>query len=622
MQTHTIARNARIGIFFAMFLLSFSTNSVKGYAADPSLSVSETVANVVAGTNDQTDVTTATTANVSQVKASRTLTVGAAPVNGETITIGTCVITFATSAGVTSDELNCTDNAATIDLDTGAGNTLRLATDIASILRTLTNVSDTGHGALTVTGSATTATFTTTGTETSATAVTFTDGTIGDVTSTSSTTGVVAVAQVNTITIVGAVDTGDVFTATLPTVGAVSYTVTSSDTTTANIATGLNAAIQASTGYASQAFTSVASANTVVLTAKTAGTGFVQTSSATNRAAVAQVVVFTPSNPTGGYDYVITIDGTAYTSTQTGSPTAQTIVEDLQPLVDANSAVSCTEDNIAITCTAISAGTAFTYSATVNPRSSSSGGPSASGRVRNLIASGNCRLASDVMKQYPSGAIDQEQYYEQKCGVTSVGRDLTAQSVGLSTVLRRVLQIGATGADVSAVQRLLSQDDTLYPQKRITGYFGPLTLSAVQKFQVKYGIAANGDGGYGIIGPSTRAKLLEVFDNTSATRVSENIAPSDPSGGQTAGAFKRDLSKGMVGEDVRLLQKLLNKNPETQVAATGGGSPRNETVYFGTFTKNAVQKFQIKYRIVSENTFGYGVVGPKTRATLQEVFGN
>lgn len=510
MLTHDV-KNMTFKIF-SILLLGLLMFPATSFAATPSISTSETVANVTAGTNDQTNVTTVTTANVSEVKASRTLTVGALPGQSETITIGTCVVTYAsTTLSVNDDELNCNDNAAVIDR-ANISNVARSATDIAGIMRTLTNVSDTGHGALTVTGSGATAIFTTTGTEASATAITFTDGTAGDITSTASTTGVVPVAQVNTITIAGTVDTGDIFTATLPTVGAVTYTVTSSDTTTANIATGLNAAIQASSGYASQAFTSVASTNTVVLTAKTAGTGFTQTSSATNRVAVAQVVVFTPSSVVGGYDYVITINGTSYTSAQEGNPTVQTIVEALQPLVDANSVVSCTEDNTAITCTASSVGTAFTYSTAVNRRGSS-GGTSAGSRVRNLINMNNCTLAQEIMRQYPGPTSNQQQYFQKKCGVASVAPQSIVPSVAQASTLRRTIQLRTIGDDVSLVQRWLSQDTTIYPEGLVTGYFGPLTLSAVKKFQTKHGIATDGEPGYGIVGPKTRAKLMEIFGN-------------------------------------------------------------------------------------------------------------
>lgn len=603
-----------LAILLALSLFMFPATS---FAADPSISTSETVVNVAVGTDDQTAATVVTTENVEEVKATRTLTVGSLPVDAETITIGTCTVTFATTtAGSPAEDANCTGGA-TILTTTGTEDDIaRTVAEIATALRTLTNVSDDGHGALTVSGSGDDVIFTTTDTETSATAITFTDGTSGDITSTASTEGVVPVAQVNTITIGGTVDEDDVFTATLPTVGAVTYTVLSSDTTTSDIATGLNAAIQASAGYADQDFTSAASTDTVVLTAKVAGTGFTQTSSATNRAAVAQEVVFTPADLVKGWTLTITINNTNYSYVQKSSDSTQNVVEALQTLVDANTAVNCTEDNTAITCTAASAGTSFTYTTSVAAPPRSSSVTSAGVQVQNLINMGNCLLAQEVMEQYPGGTADLQQYYQQKCAAFPTPQPVVAPQMIPGIV--RTLQFGTTGEDVSLVQRWLAQDASVYPEGLVTGYFGPLTLSAVQEFQVKYGIVGEGEPGYGVVGPRTRAKLLELYSGAPAA-TPQITAQLSPSTEQTLTPFTRGLSVGMFGEDVRLLQQFLNKNSETQVAATGEGSPGYETTYFGPLTEAAVQKFQVRHSIASEGVPGYGRVGPKTRAKLQEV---
>ena len=61
--------------------------------------------------------------------------------------------------------------------------------------------------------------------------------------------------------------------------------------------------------------------------------------------------------------------------------------------------------------------------------------------------------------------------------------------------------------EVTMLQRFLSQDPTLYPQGEITGFFGPATEAAVQRFQARHGIVARGDfqsTGYGRVGPRTR----------------------------------------------------------------------------------------------------------------------
>jgi hypothetical protein len=480
---------------FLMIVIGFLVFPTISLAATPSIATSESTANVAAGTDDQAAATAATVANVEEVKATRTLTVGTLPVDAETIVIGTCTVTFATTtAGSPAEDANCTGGATILTTTGTADDIARTAGEIAAALRTLTNVSDTGHGALTVTGSGSDAIFTTTGTEASATAITFTDGTTGDVTSTASTVGVIPVAQVNTITITGTVDEDDVFTATLPTVGAVDYTVLSSDTTTSDIAAGLDAAIQASSGYASQDFTSADSTNTVVLTAKVAGTGFTQTSSAANRSATAQVVVFTPANVSDSYTYALTINSTSYVYEPASGDGVKQIVEGLQPLVDAASAVSCTENDAAVTCTAASAGTSFTYSAKVSPAGGGSSGGSYFFNPVNLI-----------QNQTPAAQL--ANLLQQLNSLQAQLANLRAQTVQFTRGLHR----GLTGDDVRQLQERLARDSEIYPENLVTGYFGPLTETAVQRFQLKHGIVTADNAGYGWFGPRTTAKLLELL---------------------------------------------------------------------------------------------------------------
>lgn len=70
----------------------------------------------------------------------------------------------------------------------------------------------------------------------------------------------------------------------------------------------------------------------------------------------------------------------------------------------------------------------------------------------------------------------------------------------------RALSLGSKGDDVSALQEFLSKNG-YYPEGMITGYFGKLTQSAVQRFQEDKKIAKKGVAGYGNVGPLTRAKL-------------------------------------------------------------------------------------------------------------------
>jgi len=95
-------------------------------------------------------------------------------------------------------------------------------------------------------------------------------------------------------------------------------------------------------------------------------------------------------------------------------------------------------------------------------------------------------------------------------------------------------------------------------------------------------------------------------------QTSQASVPAVPSGA----SFTRALTLGSRGADVRSLQIVLNADARTRVAASGGGSPGNETEYFGSATLRAVQKFQEMYALAYVGNSGYGYVGPMTRAKL------
>lgn len=76
------------------------------------------------------------------------------------------------------------------------------------------------------------------------------------------------------------------------------------------------------------------------------------------------------------------------------------------------------------------------------------------------------------------------------------------------------LDFGATGSNVTNVQTYLASNSSFYPEGLVTGYYGSLTRTAVQRFQAYYGIVSSGSPsttGYGRVGPSTLAKLNELI---------------------------------------------------------------------------------------------------------------
>lgn len=112
-----------------------------------------------------------------------------------------------------------------------------------------------------------------------------------------------------------------------------------------------------------------------------------------------------------------------------------------------------------------------------------------------------------------------------------------------------------------------------------------------------------------------KSKLLYIGIFTILALVGTTVASA---------ALYRTLRQGSVGADVKELQVLLNKDPDTQIAISGAGSPGRETTSFGALTLRAVLKFQAKYAeevLYSGGlSFPTGIVGVLTRTKLNQLY--
>ncbi len=155
------------------------------------------------------------------------------------------------------------------------------------------------------------------------------------------------------------------------------------------------------------------------------------------------------------------------------------------------------------------------------------------------------------------------------------------------------LYSGMRGNNVTELQTILSQQGFFSGVP--SGYFGPLTVAAVKKFQAMHGLQQ-----LGVVGPATRAALNLLL--TGSQTVSSTVATSSPtSSGYT---FQNSVSFGQNGTDVLELQKRLAALGFFSVQPTG---------YFGIATLEAVLQFQKAKGIPMVDQ-----IGPATRAALNQ----
>jgi len=181
----------------------------------------------------------------------------------------------------------------------------------------------------------------------------------------------------------------------------------------------------------------------------------------------------------------------------------------------------------------------------------------------------------------------------------------------VSPVFNKNLTRGSKGEDVKNLQKLLAQDKTIYPEGIVSGVFGPMTEKAVKKFQAKYSLPQ-----VGTVGPATRSILNLVASVSPSATVQQSSSSQSVSSSSISptGAISKRLQKGMKDNQISTLQQWLSQDKDIYPEGTVSG-------YYGSLTEKAVQKFQEKYGIVGPGEAGYGVVGPKTRAKLSEIFG-
>ena len=154
------------------------------------------------------------------------------------------------------------------------------------------------------------------------------------------------------------------------------------------------------------------------------------------------------------------------------------------------------------------------------------------------------------------------------------------------------ISLGAKDSEVEHLQQILNTEN-VHLTGLTTGYFGPLTLTSLKRFQAKYSLPQTG-----VVDAATRSVLNSLSQGW--------MLLSAPTG---LSDLTADIKPGDTGQNVADLQLFL--------AYEGSYEEGYITATYGPLTKKSVADFQKKFGVTPVS----GYVGPKTRHTIQTLLG-
>ena len=232
--------------------------------------------------------------------------------------------------------------------------------------------------------------------------------------------------------------------------------------------------------------------------------------------------------------------------------------------------------------------------------------PEASNTFKVVARSGSQQTPFKILSFYPTSgkAGSTVTIHGTGFNVGEIGFDFTKAS---SVYDAMVSAINSTSATIKLPSKIPAGAYTIRGN-----YRGILVTSSSNTFKV---ISASQSASNNVPTNNVQPTQSNTTNNTTTTQTFSSASQ---------GPFSQNLWRGQNSHEVVWLQRLLNKNSQTRIAVSGPGSQGKETGYYGYLTQAAVQNFQCKNHIVcsgSPDSTGYGVVGPKTREKLNELYG-
>lgn len=147
--------------------------------------------------------------------------------------------------------------------------------------------------------------------------------------------------------------------------------------------------------------------------------------------------------------------------------------------------------------------------------------------------------------------------------VAELKKQLSTAQGELTETLKDGLKEGATDEDIKKIQELLATDPSIYPRGLVSGYYGPLTKEAVQRFQARHELKVTGE-----VDAETKGLLLEYFKERTGGKIPPGllIAPGIDK------KIKDRLKEGMNCEKYSFLRPFCKKDTDNDQNTTAASS--------------------------------------------------
>ncbi len=100
--------------------------------------------------------------------------------------------------------------------------------------------------------------------------------------------------------------------------------------------------------------------------------------------------------------------------------------------------------------------------------------------------------------------------------IETLQKQLNTMRGEVKDIIRDGIAEGMSGDDITKLQELLASDPSIYPEGRVTGYFGPLTKEAIKRLQARHELSVTGE-----IDVDTKSLLEEYLKE----RFEETVPP-------------------------------------------------------------------------------------------------